>query len=313
MSSTPFCAGQGQWVDTADVWSNAQSVFALVDSTVYQNSGSGWSPLFESSTTFGDLTGFADGPLVLTARSASRCGILFLDGDGLRCSGAAQNVYRVFTVDRRLAYSVANGRLLVYRGDFWTQAGGVLALTGTYGGSLWADAQQAIVSGGSGEVFRYDLESDSASALPPYSDSAEALALWGFGPDDLWLATDAAELLHYDGNGWQFFLSLQDTDGNIRGMWGQDGVLYFHTATTVFRAQGNRIERILSLPPDDWQSRSVRSLWGNSPSEVFIAIQNYRIDAVVHPDGQIEHVASPADSCGAIRLLYFDGERVGQL
>jgi hypothetical protein len=77
--------------------------------------------------------------------------------------------------------------------------------------------------------------------------------------------------------------------------------------------QGNQVEAILTLPCDEWRSQSVRSVWGNSPSEVFIAIQNYRLEPRVDDQGSVSTVPVPADSCGAVRILYFDGKRLGVL
>jgi len=96
-------------------------------------------------------------------------------------------------------------------------------------------------------------------------------------------------------------------------MWGQAGVLYFYTASTVYRMLGNQVEPTLTLPCDEWRSLSVRSVWGNSPSEVFIAIQNYRLEQRVDDQGSVSTLPVPADSCGAIRILYFDGQRLGVL
>jgi hypothetical protein len=312
--STPFCAGVDPWLPNVAIWSNPQSVFVAMGSSVYQTVGAGWSELLSKpSLTFSGITGFLEGPLVLTAQSGSRCGILLFDGDGLRCSGAAQNVFGVFAVDATLAYAMASNRLLVYRGDFWTQVGALPDQTGVYGPKFWADRDNAFVTAAQGAVLRYELATDETSALPSFSPNGEAWALWGFSRDDLWLASDSEELLHYDGTDWQPVFTQSGACGRIIGMWGQAGVLYFYTSSTLYRMQGQRAEPILTLPCDDWQSQSIRSVWGNSPSEVFIAIQNYRVEQRVDAEGVVSTVSSPADACGAARILYFDGKGVGAL
>jgi hypothetical protein len=308
-----FCQGDAPYISFVGLWSNAQSVFAAVESEVYRNSGSGWTQMLSnSSVSFGSFSGFPEGPLVLTASVGSRCGILFLDEDVLSCAGAAQNVAGVFPLAPTLAYAVVEDRLLLYQGEFWTQVGEPLGDAGLYGTKLWADAQQATVFGGLGRVFRYELESDSWKALPSFPADRSPLAAWGFGPQDLWLST-GPELLHFDGATWQQPFTQQGECGNIRGMWGQAGVLFFYTASSVFRLGEGKFEPILRLPCDDAGAVSIRGLWGNSPSEVFIAIQNYQHAERALPCGQLEPVLKPADACGAIRLLFYDGVRVGAL
>jgi hypothetical protein len=89
----------------------------------------------------------------------------------------------------------------------------------------------------------------------------------------------------------------------IRGMWGSDDTLYFHTDTGIMKVEDSEIETLLSFSCIDQEmdyeeSTVITSVWGNSPDEVFFTVR----------DGSF-----PRRECGVTYLLWFDGNEFHQI
>lgn len=100
-------------------------------------------------------------------------------------------------------------------------------------------------------------------------------ATWGFARNDLWVGTRTSGLYAYDGSAWTRREILVDACGrSIRGMWGANGVLYVHTDHSLARLRGGRLDVLAEFPCDV----TVRSIWGNSPEEVYLAAEDSRLE-----------------------------------
>jgi len=85
--------------------------------------------------------------------------------------------------------------------DLWGVGGGPVFAGGTFGlsqwtGSAWVDGTDSVVN--------------------------EATALWGFGADDIWAASDFGTLAHWDGAGWTDTLPADNPDfeDGTKALWG---------------------------------------------------------------------------------------------
>jgi hypothetical protein len=317
-SGEPLCAVKASSIDPFRVWSDERGVYALIGGlpAVQFNDGTGWADFgtLASDSGYFNLSGFPGGPLLVTTTTSVRCGILAVERDGTSCSSAATNVFQTFPVASDLAYAIALNRLLVYGGEYWTQVGEPLGLDSSfYTLGLWANDEAAVVVGTSGNAYLFPTGESAPRAIPAPS-TADAYAVWGFAANDLWLGNSVGELYHFDGASWSLEYSLPPGEcSGIRGLWGSDGVLYFYNSVAVFRLRAGKVDSILRLPCDPYGAQAVRSIWGNAADELFIALQDYRARDFVTPEGAIEVNFEPRETCGAARVLYFDGTRLGQL
>lgn len=301
-SKSPFCSP-----GVPDVWSDERGVYTIAsdsNASLAFNSGDGWVNLPVDAPYFAHITGFVGGPLLIYGGQG--CGIRLLENGVTTCSGAASNIYDLFTVTRDLAYGVTHDRLMRYDGEFWTQVGDPYA---TVSRAVWASADRVAVAAHEGHVYLYDageskwFEADGLS-------NADNHAIWGFAKDDVFVGTAEGELYRFDGSTWSLVWAETGTCLSINGMWGAEGVLYFHTSAALYRLEQGEVQTLLDLPCGESAELSIVGLWGNGVNEVFITGTQYVLETRRLPDGGTTTERVPKDACGEGKLLWFDGTRL---
>lgn len=297
--SKAYCAQGGDLLYRNPIWSDARGVYLITStgsasSRIDFNDGSGWIHLttLQKSPANPALTGFSNGSLV--AYGSSACAITFVDQNATRCSAASSQITSVSIVDSQLAYAVYKDRALRFDGTFWTQWGEPLNGHGaTAAWGVWASKDAVAVVAGEDEIF---LQEGMKMQLQTGFPHGDYRAVWGFGPNDIWVANELGQLVHFDGQSWSVVATVPGACPAVRSLWGKDGVVFVSTDHTVL-ALKNRALQVLADYPCDGQ-RSVMGLWGNSTDEVFFASQT----------------VDPLDaSCSGIRLKWFDGKTVSPL
>ena len=312
-----FCQTADAGSVAIDLWSDDRGVFLLTSESstnrpaIWTNLGTGWRLTFDWSGEVaamyqGGLKGFADGPLVVYG--GLPCGIQFVDGTNAECSGAASLTRDLSVVGADLAYAVSNDRVLKFDGDLWTQVGGALPNL-NWANAVWADSATIVVAAGGrrGESLVFTIEADGdAVLLPDLPSQIDPMAVWSFGASEIWVGGGAeGQLVRYDGTAWSEKATIPYTGsgskpvsgtsdiGKIK-LWGNGGRLFAIAGNTFGEWDGARFKVLDSLGGDSYFT----GLWGNSPSEVFLAVQDPR---------------SAAAACAPIRIRWFDGTAVGPL
>ena len=200
-----------------------------------------------------------------------------------------------------------DARIVRWNGSTWSAIPAPLPFTEARRAHLWADVANLFVAGPYSILL--SLEADDWRVHDAGS-LANFTAIWGFAGDDVWVGGEEGVLKHYDGVSWtDVAWPSRETAGTcvwaspIHGMWGADGVLYFVTSTQFARWDGTEVE-VLGFWPDRWDPDTgggrcvpelrLVALWGNSPTEVFLAIAR----------------PSPEPSsayCNDIAVLFWDG------
>jgi hypothetical protein len=300
-SHQPFCsspAASGDILRDLHVWSDARGVFVLVgfdswSSTISTNTGSGWNATYTWSSRDGlpGLTGFPNGPLVVYPGPV--CPIDFIDGGVASCAGA-QTVNAVAVVNSNLAYGVHQDRVLRFDGNFWTQLGGPLPSAGLrLAFAVWADESTIVVIADGGRVFVISPGGDPV--LQTGIPGGDFNGVWGFGASDIWIGNNEGQLFHYDGVAWSLKASIPGNCQQI-GLWGSEGSLFVLTQSLFGRWDGSGITTLSSLACDE--NARFAGLWGNSPSEVFVVLEDQ------------EHVTA---GCGTAQVQWFNGSVVSPL
>ncbi len=308
-SSQPFCSSLGSSVGSLHVWSDARGAFVLasldgeaklptVSTNISTNTGSGWNTTYTWSGYDFDralgLKGFVNGPLV--AYLGPSCPIGFVDGGVASCSGA-QPVDDVAVVNSNLAYAVYQDRVLQFDGNFWTQLGGPLPAAGAapfLARSVWADASTIVVVGDAGHV--YVIPSGGDPVLQTGLPEVDFFAVWAFAASDIWIGSADGQLYHHDGVTWSLKASIPGNCGSIHKLWGSDGSLFVLTQSLFGRWDGSGITTLSSLACD--LTASFYDLWGNSPSEVFVVLED-RTHGIA--------------GCGPAQVQWFNGSVVSPL
>ena len=320
-SSQPFCSDSTPWGGLLKVWSDARGVFVLGTlgglPTISANTGSGWNTTYTwprdnilpSDQLWGaegvGLKGFVKGPLIvynaptLPGYSGFGCPIEFIDGAVASCSGA-QSVRDVAVVNSNLAYAVYQDRVLRFDGNFWTQLGGPLPGDGAaslFGPSVWADASTIVVVADGGV---WVIPSGGDPVLQKGLPEVSFGAVWGFGASDIWIGNVEGQLYHYDGVAWSLKASIPGDCGSIFKLWGSEGSLFVLTPNLFGRWDGSGITTLSSLACDFFLDGTAQfdDLWGNSPSEVFVVLEN-RTPGIA--------------GCGPTHVQWFNGSVVSPL
>ncbi|HWA77707.1 MAG TPA: hypothetical protein VG937_35470 [Polyangiaceae bacterium] len=298
-SVEPFCGKPDMFgPGTLDVWSDQGGVFLLVDEEIYGNTGSGWSLLAQAAHAGrGGLTGFPGGPLVRFGGVTDRCGIEFVQRDGApSCSGAAQP-WGVSVVKRDLAYAVYSDRLLSYDGSMWTQRGDPLvAPVGLSVGQIWANETTIAITNDAGV---YVSEGGVAPALQGDLPEVESgyRGVWGSAAGEIWVGSGDGQLFRASRGQWTSAFQVPGAPDcrAIERVWGDGADIFFATTNRVFRGRNNSFETVFELACD--YSARIGGLWGNSASEVFIAVAYH--DSLA--------------KCGNVAMLWFDGKQLRPL
>ena len=330
-STDPYVDCDGWHIQSWSVWSDSRGVFAYVEKTnpgsgmwptddpdltpmrygIAFNDGLGWRLLFDDYT--GDfcyepkLTGVPEAQLIMHTRDAYSCPWEEGEEAGIPLELFDSDVVHV--VDRTLAFALRSGGLLAFwDGESW----------GPYPPDplpypvwqLWADRSSIFVAGDDGLIMSED---GGGWRIHDTGTLDSIMTLWGFSGDDVWAGTHMGQLLHWNGDVWENVEwpdsgVSSDTDvcghrgEGILGMWGIEGVLFFHTSSQLVMWDGVDFRVLGYWPGEDviteegWHGCEyrmfIRSIWGNSPEEVFLAVA--RVD---FEEG----------SCGPEFLLWWDG------
>lgn len=302
-SSEPLCEPYLGYLSAFDVWADDRGVYSLFGAmcntlapgdscsregggSLQFNDGSEWRRLFQAKwLTSAQLTGFPNGPLVLSGEIDGRTGIFFYDNDELTWVHEGSDV---FVADTGLAYARGAWRdgwpVLEYRGDTWAE----IAMLSSVPEAFWASPQTLLVAT-EGKIFRRDGSTADLEEVPG-APAGTYLSIWGGPGDEFWAGNSLGQLVHYDGSNWNVIESGASSisDAPVRTMWGDGEVLYFATYAEIGRVQNGVVELIVSgsseLDPE--------SIWGRSASEIFFTVKDMSFDEY---------------ACGGSFILWFDG------
>jgi hypothetical protein len=317
-SAVPYCNADG--VFFSDLWSDSRGVYALgeLESGLFFNSGTGWSRVSPQPSVLEHLTGIPGGPLLLIG--GEFCGVTSFDGKTESCIAAVPGVTQVFVVSAQRAFAIVDDRLLSLAGAYFAPYGSMPAVPWPDAYFLWADAQVAVVAAEAGKVYVFDGPADSPQVLQ-IPDGAAATSLWGFGRDDVWVGGKAGRLAHFDGTSWTTLQAARGNCATISSLWGADHVLYFATDSTVGRVRNGAVDAVIDGPcaqdpasvPGIYEQVIIQKIWGNSPTELFIALYERKEHLDPASGGGVRVNDVPPDSCGQARMYWFDGQRLGRL
>ena len=273
------------------------------------NDGTGWRTYFEWGD-MGDLwypgplglAGYPDGRL-LTSGLGSEFGELSLIDDGTETLLGFM-AYDVFVVSDDLAYAVSDMEYKIVRdnGANW----GPLPVEMPFEVShVWADATDLFAVGSHGTILSLE---DGSWRVHDTGTLDSFAAVWGFGADDVWAGSYEGGLYHWDGQTWTTVpwpdaMTDPTIDDGIVGMWGADGVVYFHTTWQLVRIDESGAQSIAAWPcqvreiEEGWFTCEggvrINAMWGNSPEELFLAV-----------DAPVDDAAHDQN----VFLLWYDGE-----
>ncbi len=281
---------------------------------IFFNNGNGWDVVFEQEQMMENgpmdsrLTGFENGPLVMygydeifTGDDYIGCGLSTIENGNRKCEPVYW-VDHVFIVNDDLAYGLFEGDMIIYEDGFWGPMPGTMMSISMH--ELWANETHIFGLMDGGRIVMMhdgDWESLNTRTLNTFS------SIWGFSETDVWAGTyEGAELYHFDGGVWNEIDWEGDgcgTQSSIRGMWGSNGVLYFHTETAIGKVVDSEVEILAAFPCPDYdlsyeEQTEIVSLWGNRPDDVYFLIR----------DGGF-----PRRECGIIYLLHYDGNEFHQI
>ncbi|MFO7179504.1 MAG: hypothetical protein DIU78_012465 [Pseudomonadota bacterium] len=326
-STSPLCETNQGSPQAFDVWADDRGVYTFFltgcnplgrdpcegteGAALHHNDGTGWEWLLDPGILAPRLSGLPGGPIVISGQPGTQpglqpgeahgpAGIYFLEEDGsltlshpLEHDGSAE----VFGVASDRAYALDGPEVLEYRDGVWheleTVEGQPLA--------LWADESTLVVVGLDQMVLMRTSPDEPLRRLEDVP-AGHYTAVWGFGPDDLWLGNGVEQLIHYDGATFEIFDvgNPDSTDKRISALWGDAGVVYFTTPSAFGRADRDGVEVLFAREPDAARTDpyfGAVSLWGRSANEVFLTLF----------DGRFTKYA-----CGESFIVWFDGEEFHQ-
>lgn len=282
-SREPLCTEHFGLVGGRDVWTDGDSVFALVATScnplagapcggeglsLYENGGDGWRVLYETRTHTDNVgvSGFVAGDVLIYGHHEDCSGITHVRRNGeVRCAFMDESflgVTAVATADEA-GYALASDRLLAYESPEWRE---IATLASTSGSALWSGDETVVVAGYRQLAMRSEGGGDLAEL--PGVPTGDYTAAWSFGAE-IWLANTAGQLVHFDGQDW----SVTDTGtGEALQLWGTaEGVLYFVGDKSFGRWTGSAIELFAERPA---QANAIRftGIWGNGENEVFLSV-----------------------------------------
>jgi hypothetical protein len=332
-STVPFCRNPEWMFMSWDVWSDSRGVFVIVEESnpggshwppdspdeasnrhfIAFNDGRGWSERFggigySDANCFSELTGIPGGSLILRGPYEETCDHVPGTDGGLVLE--YMGVTTLYIVDETLGYALIGSLLLYYDGTSW---GPYPPDPLPYGArAMWANRTALYLAGGRGVVMS---EEDGGWRIHDTRTIEDITTIWGFGDEDIWVGTETGRLMHYDGTTWEWveWPNMGDSTEDswdcryryksIRGMWGADGILYFHTENQLAMWDGVEFSILGYWPGEDvWHPDrevnecvgriEVNAIWGNATDEVFISVHDP------------EHVT---EDCGSEYLLWWDG------
>jgi hypothetical protein len=181
-----------------------------------------------------------------------------------------------------------NQKVVSYDGSTWGPL--PVAYTPYQVEHLWADEENVFCAGPDGTIISLE---DGEWRIHDTRTLEDFYAIWGFGGADVWAGTDGGDLLHYDGESWTSVeWPCLGEYCEINAMWGDEGVLFFHDNRQLTMWDGTSFKVLLFSDAEAGSRLLINAIWGNSPTEVFLAVQDEG-----HPNPQ----------CGIYYLLWWDG------
>ena len=293
----PLCALVQGSLDSLDIWSDGSGPFVLVSTTasgirVLHRANGHWSTYYRQATE-GGASLFVRGRLddnVLVYGSL-RCGIVAIHEGVGDCSAGLEGLAGgLFVVSETQAYGLQLDQIISYSPATrqWSQFADLVdPLGGSFNGfALWADADMIAATDDAGHIV---LSTGPAASFvdetPPTPTPFPVV--WGLANDVLWYggAKDGT-LLARSGSQWSAQGTVVDSCGagdvqtpaepgtisgpGIKGFWGAGSTLFIRTDHRVVRRDGSVTQNIMQLPC----TRHIRGMWGGSPSEVYVAVEN---------------------------------------
>ncbi len=301
------------------VWSDAKTLYvttlqSLPNSRLWKNSGAEWERTPTDDLGFQSVTGMRDGALLLYG--GSLCGAYTYSSGVATCISDLPSLTKVMSAGVDRTFALAGDRLLHFNGSYFTASGISLPEASeswpVY--QLWV-GDDVLIAGGGDQVWivgadgvRHDL------SLP---DGSSVRSLWASGANDIWVGGEEGLLAHYDGRDWEALRT-----GNcsaVVALWGTADALFLAGGSFFGRVQGGKLETIFDQPcveipfeAGTWEHVSFGALWGNSPTEVFVVVDQERYQQTLNNDGSLE-ASSTYPECGRSRLYWFDGARLSPL
>jgi hypothetical protein len=283
----------------------------LTRTQIWQNDGEAW-VLRTDEPDLGstlELTGVPGGALFINdptnfeilgpmgIGSIKKCALGVVQEGELTCQDV-DPVQDVTVVDKTLAYAIMGGtRLLEFDGKTWHGNTDLLPYPAT---AVWGDHDDVIAVGKAGTVLWH---SQNMWTLEDPGTLESFTSVWGTSRTDVYAGTSSGAILHYDGMNWKQIGKLGGTSCKtqlpVTGIWGADGVVFFHTDAQFARWNGTKLESLGNWTCGTSLNGPLRitSIAGNSSTEVFLSI----IDPSRSFSGQ--------DMCGGQFVVRFDGKK----
>jgi hypothetical protein len=322
-STTPFC-GDLSSIFTSSVWSNGESVFALVSGVsnrldganpaadtpafntsvltrLFRNDGQGWASVtnLQNGTPTVMLTGLPPATLLAYDNdlSSNDCLLSMITDGQPNCvfpDNGGVGVFSLQVVDEDRAYALASGTMLfAWDGMQWSED--PLPPPG-FANALWAGDDELIAVGSNAVMRRAGDEPWTTEDL----DIENPTAVWARGADDVWIGTIEGRVLHFDGDGWQEIVTLRGVTCSglqaVTGITGSGDHVWIWGDGLLVRFDGEKLETFgnWSCLISDSADR-INSVWANAPDDVFVSVSSSRSSTrcgsgfIVHYDGAAFH------------------------
>jgi len=300
-SREPYCRDDGRYQRPA-VWSDTRGIFASLGALglfdlgtqLLFNDGTGWRTLIDYIPRYTepdgarrDLEGIPSGEI--WAWSTPSSFLMAMDVESANASMLELDVRDLHFAKEESAYAVTGESpwMVVFDGSSWRPfLEDPLPFPVTL---VWTDGDVIFCAGENGTALSLGTEGWTLHDTGTMSDFS---SIWGFTRSDVWLGTTDGTLHHYDGEGWTLVDwpdmgddsdLCRDSGLPIEGMWGADSTLFFHTEvqlvmwdTSGFRVLGywpGEARIISDLEYHCVDGLSIMDIWGNSSTEVFLAVQ----------------------------------------
>lgn len=132
--------------------------------------------------------------------------------------------------------------------------------------AVWSDGSTLWAVGASGTVLSWDGQGTSVSPVSELVSDVDLNAVWGTGDGNVWIAGDAATLLHRDDGGWsQIDLSkLSASDVDFEAMTGDANRIWLATSDgSLLRFENGEWDRAIQV------TSRLSSVWSDGTGEVW--------------------------------------------
>jgi hypothetical protein len=162
----------------------------------------------------------------------------------------------------------------------WASAGGDVWAVGDTSASVHWDGAAWVASPPPPPTWG----SDVSYPPPPDMLPKNLYAVWGEGPDNVWVAGDAGVMLHFDGQQWRP-ASILGLGQNYRAIWGDgNGAFWFvGTGGTIVATYDPSRDPSRVYPNGGYGLPDLAAIWGTSADNVWAVGAG---GAIVHLDGQ---------------------------